>query len=112
MGSPISALTVAELPLREGDLLEVSRERADEPGVYDSFSCPASAASVVQATTTIRGILELATDAEAIAGVDVERGITPAALEAALLNVLENRIIAGDGVTVDFSGGNLTLGLA
>lgn len=37
-----------------------------------------------QATTEAAGVVELATDAEAIAGTDTERAVTPAALAAAL----------------------------
>jgi hypothetical protein len=44
----------------------------------------AVAPAPAQATTTAQGIVELATSAEAIAGTDTERAITPAALAAAL----------------------------
>ncbi len=42
------------------------------------------AASTSAATTTAQGIVELATDAETIAGTDTERAVTPAGLAAAL----------------------------
>jgi len=41
-------------------------------------------ASVPDATTTIKGIVELATDAEATAGTDTVRAVTPAGLAAAV----------------------------
>lgn len=44
--------------------------------------------TVVDATTTLKGIVELATNAEAIAGTDAVRAVTPAALAAALASVL------------------------
>ncbi len=39
----------------------------------------------INASTSQRGVVELATDSEAIAGTDAERAVTPAALKAALL---------------------------
>lgn len=69
-------ITAAGIPLDGTDdtqltdaILELIASHAPSPG---------------QATTTARGIAELATDAEAIAGVDAERFITPKALAAAL----------------------------
>ena len=44
----------------------------------------AHAPAPAQATTTSQGIVELATSAEAIAGTDTERAVTPATLAAAL----------------------------
>lgn len=42
------------------------------------------AAGVPDASAIVRGIVELATEAEAVAGVDTERAVTPAGLAAAL----------------------------
>jgi len=40
--------------------------------------------TIAQATTTAMGVVELATTAEAVAGTDTERAVTPAGLKAAL----------------------------
>lgn len=47
--------------------------------------------SVPDASTTVKGIVELATDAEAVAGTDTVRAVTPAAMQAAL-DALETTI--------------------
>lgn len=46
-------------------------------------------------STTGRSTVELATSAEAIAGIDAERAVTPAALAAALANLLANHLPSG-----------------
>lgn len=109
MGKPISQLDPLTLPLRDTDLVEVSRQRASEPDRYDSYKCPAEALSVVQATTTLRGIAELATNQETIVGTDNERAIVPSALWAAIDDVLQNRIVAGAGISLSYVPGSLTL---
>ncbi|NWG25686.1 MAG: hypothetical protein HXY30_14940, partial [Pseudorhodoplanes sp.] len=67
---------------------------------WDHATDGQSKASVVNASAIARGAVELATDAEARAGSDTERAITPASLAAALLvfkSVLRNYI---DGFTI------------
>ena len=62
-------------------VLRVSGASAFASG-FASFSLRAQSS---RATTNGRGVVELATDSEAIAGTDAERAVTPAALKAALL---------------------------
>ncbi|NWG26610.1 MAG: hypothetical protein HXY30_19695, partial [Pseudorhodoplanes sp.] len=52
---------------------------------WDFATAGQGKANVVNATAAARGAVELATDAEARAGTDTERAVTPAALAAALL---------------------------
>ena len=44
--------------------------------------------SVPEATETVKGVVELATPAEVLAGVDTQRGITPATLTAKILGTV------------------------
>lgn len=46
------------------------------------FNFPSASFSVPPATTTIQGVVELATDVEALAGTDAVRAVTPKALKA------------------------------
>lgn len=57
------------------------------------------------ATTTRKGLIEIATNAEAQAGVDAVRALTPAALAAALLPLLLGRDGAGSGIDADLLDG-------
>lgn len=60
--------------------------------------------AIVDATTTIKGIVELATDAEAIAGTDTTKAVTPKALHAALdAKVGGYAANFGDGATTSFT---------
>lgn len=63
------------------------------------------AANFVDATTTLKGVVELATDAETVAGVDTTRVVTPNSLGAGLSKVLPSRLKAsnnlGSGVNPD-----------
>lgn len=66
--------------------------------------------AIVDATTTVKGIIELATSAEAIAGTDATRAITPATLKA----VLDSQV---KGYVANFGNGSalaytITHGLA
>lgn len=54
-----------------------------------------------QATTTRKGVSELATSAEAITGTDEERTITPAALKAALLALVDGTVQPGLDLKAD-----------
>jgi len=56
---------------------------------------------VISATDSAEGLVELATDAEAVAGVDTTRAITPAALQAAL----DGSPIAGNIFVENFADG-------
>ncbi len=76
---------------------------ADSFGIVDSEASNALKevtwanlkASFPTVSTTVRSIMETATDAEAIAGIDAERAVTPAALAAALANLLASHLPAG-----------------
>lgn len=57
------------------------------------------------ATTTRKGLIEIATNAEAQGGSDTVRAITPAALAAALLPLLLARDGAGSGLDADLLDG-------
>ncbi len=57
------------------------------------------------ATTARRGLIEIATNAEAQAGADTARALTPAALAAALLPLLLARDGAGSGIDADLLDG-------
>ncbi len=57
------------------------------------------------ATTTRKGLIEIATNAEAQAGADTVRAVTPAALAAALLPLLLARDGAGSGIDADLLDG-------
>lgn len=57
------------------------------------------------ATTTRQGVVELATDAEASAGADTRRAITPAAMQAALLAMLGRVDGADSGIDADLLDG-------
>lgn len=70
------AIEAAGIPLVKGD----GTQLADAILALIVAHAPAPA----QATTSAQGIVELATSAEAIAGTDTERAVTPAALAAAL----------------------------
>ena len=52
-------------------------------------------ASFPAPSTTVRTTLEQATNAEAIAGIDTDRAVSPAALKAALDNLLANHLPSG-----------------
>lgn len=60
----------------------------------------ATALSPAAASTTTQGIVELATDAEAAAGVNTSTAVTPAALAYALLNGLGGSLKAVTGFSV------------
>lgn len=57
------------------------------------------------ATTARKGLIEIATNAEAQAGTDTARAVTPAALAAALLPLLLARDGAGSGLDADLLDG-------
>lgn len=57
------------------------------------------------ATTARKGLIEIATNAEAQAGADASRAVTPAALAAALLPLLLARDGAGSGLDADLLDG-------
>lgn len=57
------------------------------------------------ATTTRKGLIEIATNAEAQGGTDTARAITPAALAAALLPLLLGRDGSGSGLDADLLDG-------
>lgn len=57
------------------------------------------------ATTTRKGLIEIATSAEAQGGTDTVRAITPAALAAALLPLLLGRDGSGSGLDADLLDG-------
>ena len=61
--------------------------------------------SLAPATTSNQGVVELATDAEAIAGTDEERALTPKSGAAAMDDKIgtHSDLIAGDGVPGHFS---------
>ncbi|WP_413207697.1 hypothetical protein [Rhodospirillum sp. A1_3_36] len=63
------------------DLLLVRDVSANKDVSY-TFGALKDAVTPPQATTEVLGIIELATDAEVIAGTDTERAVTPAGLEA------------------------------
>jgi len=70
----------------------------------------------VQATTTTGGVVELATNAEAIAGTDTLRAVTPAALNAKIGTQTSNGLAYGQGSTsalgylAELSDGQLAIG--
>lgn len=57
------------------------------------------------ATTARQGVVELATDAEAAAGTDTQRALTPAAMQAAILAMLLRVHGAGSGINADLLDG-------
>ena len=60
--------------------------------------------AIVQATTLVQGIIQLATSAEAIAGTDTNKAITPATLKAVLdVAVGGHAVNIGDGSTTSFT---------
>lgn len=61
--------------------------------------------SLAPATTSNQGVVELATDEEAVAGTDAERALTPASGKAAIDDKIgtHSDLIAGDGVPGHFS---------
>lgn len=61
-----------------------SNETIPSEGANWTEVSSADTGSVVQATETVKGIVELATTTEAAAGLDTERAVTPAGLLAAL----------------------------
>ncbi|MGH1490588.1 MAG: hypothetical protein ACRBK7_14555, partial [Acidimicrobiales bacterium] len=69
------------------------------------------AASVATATDAIAGVSELATDAEAIAGTDTSRNITPANL-AAVLGDKSGTALFGDGAATTGTIAHGVTGLA
>ena len=93
---------------------DVVVKRSDDSTVYtvdDVFAADAAyiqglvntavaAISVPAATTALAGIVELATSAEAIAGTDAVRAVTPAALAAALAAAGTSNLAAGE-VTIN-----------
>jgi hypothetical protein len=82
---------------------------------WDHATAGQAKANVANASLTGRGAVELATNAEAVAGTDTERAVTPAALAAALLvfksvmrNYIDGFVIAnGSDATndIDFGAG-------
>ncbi len=57
-----------------------------------------SSVNAGEATTAASGIVELATDAEAIAGTDAVRALTPANLRAVILDDMADAILSGTPV--------------
>ncbi len=106
MGQTISDLPLVEAPLRPSDLMEISRL---VDGRYYSYKVPALAAYAGQATTSTFGVAELATNDETVEGADGERVVTPQGLEAMIRDVLQNRIVAGTGILLDYVDGVLTI---
>ena len=54
--------------------------------------------SIVTATTTVQGKVELATNAETTTGTDTARAVTPASLHSALAGLTDTTIVAGDAI--------------
>jgi hypothetical protein len=73
---------------------------ADTAYIQALVTAAVAAISIPAATTALSGIVELATSAEAIAGTDTVRAITPAALAAALAAV-STANLAGGEVTIN-----------
>lgn len=101
--------TFAGEPVESGDMI-IAKE--DNPGDdADNWQIVnKNIPAIVNASTTVRGIIELATSAEGIAGTDNTRAVTPAVLKA----VLDGRTGGyaanfGDGASTDFT---ITHGLA
>lgn len=105
MGKPISQLRPAGLPLQNDDYVEVERSG-------ESYKVPAAGISVVNATITQKGIAELSTPEEAVAGLDPARIITGLTLGEVIKNVLRNRIVGVDGVTSAYSEDDIVLTLS
>ena len=60
--------------------------------------------AIVDATTTVKGIIELATSAEALAGTDATRAITPATLKAVLDSQVKGYVANfGNGTNTTFT---------
>jgi len=81
----------------------------------DAIEALIAAVGVDQATTSAPGIVELATNAEAVAGVDAERAVTPAALAAALAGLAKGMALSTimhvrDEKANGTSGGNTSAG--
>lgn len=93
--------------LKDGPALGTAGQvlTSNGPSAAPSFE---DVASVSPATGTTAGIVELATDAEAVAGTDTERAITPAALAAALAAAPFSKVYASLQQAIT-SAGALTL---
>ena len=103
--------TVRNAVLTIVGIVEVTRSAAEiditpRVDVTVGSSTDGLVAQTQHATTEIRGIVELATSAEAARGVDRDRAVTPVALQAALQATLQAVSGAGlpTGAITDFAG--------
>lgn len=106
-GRAISALDPYPLPVTIGDFIEVSRPRVGEMDKYDSFKVPAYLFVPVQATDFVPGVAYLSTGEEVLIGGVNTKAVTANALFAAVLDMLENRIKAVNGLSAEVIGGYL-----
>jgi len=70
------------------DAIEAGLLQALQAAIAPTVATAIAANAVAPATTTARGVAELATDAECVAGADTQRIVTPAGLLAALLEAM------------------------
>lgn len=98
---------VEDLPNSLG-YLETSRYNP-ETGERKSYKVPLSVALVVPATTTAKGIARLSTDEEAEDWTPSGALITPKNLGAAISYMLQNRVVAGEGIELNYADGVLDI---
>lgn len=77
-------------------LSELSRILLDNDEYLEQQIDEGGGGTPPNASTTQRGVVELATNAEAVAGTDSERAVTPAALAAAMGGVVMTRRMSTD----------------
>lgn len=83
--SKISALTeLAEAPASTDEFVIVDKSDTTMATTGTTKRIQSQYVTIADASTTVKGKVELATDAEAITGTDTVRAVTPASLKATL----------------------------
>lgn len=108
-GVKLSELPLLETGLQNSDLIEVIRPRPERPGSYGSFRTFAAGNQIGQATIERIGTFRLATVAQTTDGTRSDRVVTAEGLTNVLIDMLENKILAGDNTTVVYDAGVLTI---
>lgn len=83
--SKISAYAeLAEAPANDDEFVIVDKSDTSMSATGTTKRVKSSNVTISDASTTVKGKVELATDAEAITGTDTVRAVTPASLKATL----------------------------
>lgn len=109
IGMPLSQLPTLPGAPTVNDIVEVSRPRAGEPDLFDSYQTLLAYLVPMDATTGSKGVGEIATMEEALAGESQQLGISVDDLGLILADLLQNRIVGVDGISIVYENGFITI---